>query len=222
MFEENFTGIAVDDFILYFLAKELKLTQIIGTGIDFDTMKKELKNEIKQECYDFMVKNDILSMDFSGNTNVNEPYRTIVSSLETPDCVCIIQEIDNENDRSGQRKLCFRNGKILAFDYLDKSGSAVYEFDDREKAEAFFFGKLTIVTQNPEEAVRTIDSTQDVVNAAERCIMITEYHKTGDTYEAAQRIYVLTDDWHELQEDENGRCILAPIITQISIDAPEG
>lgn len=219
MFENNFSGIYLDDFIACFLAEELEMKQIIGIGLEFNTLNKEMKNEIKQECYDFMLKNAIISMDFSGNTIVNYDYKGIIECFEFPEYCCIVQETDNEKNQSFQRKI-YKNADIyIGLDYTDESSNAVYKFDNIEDAEKFSFLNLEMYSENFDEKLKmfAIEDLEKEINSAKKCVIVTEYIPTDDTYEAIQKIYILKDDWYEIIGDNDGQTFLYRVLYPVSL-----
>lgn len=219
MFEDSFSGIYLDDFIAYFLAEELEMKQIIGIGLEFNTLNKEMKNKIKQECYDFMLKNAMISMDFSGNTIVNYDYKEIIECFESPEYCCIVQEMDNENNQSLQRKIYKKADKYIGLDYADESSNAVYEFDNIKDAEKFSFLNLEMYSENIDEELKmfAVEDLEKEINSAKKCVIVTEYISSDDTYEAIQKIYILKDDWYEIIGDDDGQAFLYRVLYPVSL-----
>lgn len=219
MFETNFQKVFLDDFVVYFLANELELQQLIGIDVDFNTMNKELKNEVKQECYDFMLKNEIISMDFGGNTVVEDKYKELIKAFEYPEYCCIVQTVDNENDQSGQRKIYSSNNAYIGLDYVDESSSAVYKFDNEQDANSFAFLDLNIYSNQIDDHMNgiAISDLEKEINSAKKCVIVTEYIMAQDSYESLQKVYILKDDWYEAETDENEQIVLCKVLYPVSI-----
>lgn len=219
MFTDSFTNIFLDDYVIYFLAKELSLEQLIGIGVEFDTLNKELKNEVQQKCYDFMLENGILSMDFGGNTTVDESYKEIVTCFESPEYCCIVQETDSVENASRQRKVFKSNGKYIGLDYTDEITCAVYKFDEMSTANRFAFLDLNIYSKSTAEDLQaiTVENIEKEIQAAKKCVIVTEYIAADETYEAIQKVYVLKDDWYEIEANENGQAALRTVLYPIAL-----
>lgn len=210
MFADNFTNIFLDDYVIYFLAKELNLEQIIGIGVEFDTLNKEIKNEVKQKCYDFMLQDGIISMDFGGNTTVGDAYKEIVTCFESPEYCCIVQETDSEEKASRQRKIYKSNGKYIGLDYTDEITCAVYKFEDIQTADRFAFLNLDIHSNSTDMDFKPIaaENAEKEISEAKKCVIVTEYIVSNAIYEAVQTVYVQKDDWYAMEANENGQAIL--------------
>lgn len=220
MFEENFKNVFFNDFMIYFLAKEAELRQIIGIGLDFDTLNKELKNEIKQECYDFMLKNEIISMDFSGKTIINDSYKKYITMFENPQYCCIVQEIDNEKNCSYQRKIYKDHDLYIGLDYETESDSALYEFNDHRDAGQFAFLNLdirSVLTGNDDLAAIPFAFSEDEISKARQCVIVTEYIPKEETYETIQSIYIRKDDWYEIITDDANNTSLSKVLYPVSL-----
>lgn len=219
MFADNFTNIFLDDYVIYFLAKELNLEQIIGIGVEFDTLNKEIKNEVKQKCYDFMLQDGIISMDFFGNTTIGDAYKEIVTCFESPEYCCIVQETDSEEKASRQRKIYKGNGKYIGLDYTDEITCAVYKFNEMQAANSFAFLQLNMHSKSTAEDLKSIptENIEKEINEAKKCVIVTEYIASDKMYEAIQKVYVLKDDWYEIEAYENGQAALKKVSYPIAL-----
>ena len=204
--EQYFKNIGLTDIEIYYLAKELGLKQIVGLEIDYDSLNKETKNEAHQICYDFFKEHNILEMDFSGDTVVDEQYAQIITAFEDPEYCCVLLHYNKETNESACRKI-YKNGDVwTALDYFASEKSAVFVFPDENTANEFMFDPVQIkaapnVSDLPED--KTAYLIADYASFAEhtsQTVMLTEYTQKDGEHIAQQKLYVEQNNvWYELQ-----------------------
>lgn len=212
MFEENYKEMELTDAEIYFLAKELKLNQIIGLGFDFDSMNKELKVGLKQESYDLFAEQKALKMDFFGNTTVNENYEKIIKAFEYPDFCGIVQHLNIADNSSFMRKAYKNGGAWTALDYVGENLSSVYEFNSSEEASAFLFYGVTI-DENANDIHISFENIEAMRNAARDLVIFTEYKKENENdYSVLQKVLVFIDGkgWFTADSGDEGKVELIP------------
>lgn len=188
MFEENYTGISFYDIGTYFLAQEMKKSQIIGMDFDFASLDDNAKVQVKLESYDYFRDNNILEMDFSGESSVSKMYSDMVSALESPDYCAVVQYADNRNGNTYKRKVYLNNSVWTAFDYFNESHFDIYTFDNDLQANKFAFIGIDITESSHEE--EKVHDLERLFNESDDVVIITEYSKDSGKYNVSVSVYV--------------------------------
>ncbi|MGN1419680.1 MAG: hypothetical protein ACI4W6_10155 [Acutalibacteraceae bacterium] len=220
MFEENFKNIELTDGEIYFLAGELKLGQIVGLGIDYAGMNKEMKMSFRQESYDLLEKHEAIQMDFSGNTTVDTNYASVVKAFEKPEHCFVVQHKDMKTDISDMRKIYLNDGIYTALEYVDENVCRVYQFDNVSDSNQFLLFNLHIdakLTEHAEVNFEKYKSVEEIIDDCNEFAIITEYVRVNDTYKCIEYIYVnMSDEWYYLEGDENNIHV-NPVTEQVTV-----
>lgn len=219
MFEEYYTGIDLTDAQIYYLAIELKLQQIVGVGIDIDSLNPEMKTLVKSQCYDSFEAEKIIQMNFSGNVTVKEPYATYIKNMEHPNYCVVVQITDFVNETNQMQKLYLNEDKWMGLSFIDENSAGFFEFSANELAQKFVFAENEIYSKNivDDESIEYIDNIDTVISKSDKLIVVTEYQRTKESYETIQKIYVyINNDWKEVQEIDN-QISLVPITSNVTI-----
>jgi hypothetical protein len=219
MFDEYYTNVDLTVGEIYFLAKELNMEQIVGFGIDFDSLNKETKNELKAESYELFEKQKAIQMNFTGDTIVSPKYMKVIKSLEFPEQCSIIQHCDLSNNKSSTRHIYFNDDIWTAFDCISNECYSVYLLPNSEIANDFLFCNIKIDANENQEELEEIklNNVDELYKIATDIVVITEYFKDEGTYRFVQTAFakIINKGWFGVVMPNNDESIVLNCVTEL-------
>ena len=204
MFEENNLGIDLSDAEIYFLAREMKLERLVGFSIDYDSMNKELKMEIKQEGYKLLESKNALQMDFSGNVVVDSRFADIIKHFENPQKVIVWQYYQKKDNQSQLRKAFISGDDIIALEYFLPAVSSVFRLNSTEDVNSFIKAGTAIENTSNNQSTNVLVKIEEIVDKCSEHLTLSTFTKEGDGYLYTESIYCKIDDiWFLIDQTEN-------------------
>lgn len=219
MFEEFFSGIEISDCEMFYLAEELKLQQVIGLGVDYESMNQEDKTELKQTAYELLEKHNAIQMDFSGNTNINSDYADVMKKFEFPNNCTIFQHIDLVKKETSLRKVYLNNDEWVGLDYFDDGICDVYNLGDLEATNKFIFLDVCIDASGETKESIEFSSMEELQEKTVEIAILSSYIMQDEYYAVTTLIFSKLEDgvWYVTDSQDDNRVNLSPVTELIRI-----